>query len=219
MVHGPDDDPLGPATYVKEVYGVKMNPPLSQDEMGSLIATIGVAIREYVDAVVSAGDKMRKAIPAEADKKALAENLLAKLLDQHQKTSGQTLMIFKGDKKPEEEKKVVVKKLTAEEKHRELASGYGFDKSNYITRNDYNRFALVKVFEDRVNQRRRLNGSKVGVVLRVRDIETRCESLPYLNGRTEQVIPTLIDDGWMLSEIDGDLCIAPYKSHPAWGKS
>ena len=61
MVHGEGDDPLGPKTYVAEAYGVKFNPPISQVEVGALIAKLGKAMREYVK-TLDAHDKMYKSI-------------------------------------------------------------------------------------------------------------------------------------------------------------
>ena len=96
MVHGEGDDPLGPKTYVAEAYGVKFNPPLAQAEVGALIGKLGLAMREYVKTIVDANTKMRKAVPDDKTKKALAEKILLQIMENHREETGQTLVMVQG---------------------------------------------------------------------------------------------------------------------------
>ena len=83
-VHGEGDDPLGAPTYVETAYGVKFDPPVSQAEMGKMISKLGTCVRQYVESMVAANEKLKSGIPKDASQKALAGKLLEELLKRHQ---------------------------------------------------------------------------------------------------------------------------------------
>ena len=95
-VHGEGDDPLGAPTYVKKAYGVTLDPPVSQAEMGQVISRIGIAIREYVEAMIAANEALRAATPSDANMKAITTKLMRDTLNRHTEETGQTFIVMKG---------------------------------------------------------------------------------------------------------------------------
>ena len=226
MVHGKDDDPLGPATYVAEAYGVKFNPPIAQAEVGALIGKLGVAMREYVATIVAANDKMRKAVPLEKSKKALAENILRHIMESHRKETGQTLVMVQG------ESQTTTTQQTVSE-HKTLAEKYNAYEGT-LAEWDLNRAIIVRSCEDYVLRLESVGAIRSSMKVTVRDLVHHLkEELSFFTEEyAEKVLATLVSDGWVLFNSEGETRILPYgkgvpgydakrcaADHPAWSRS
>jgi len=226
MVHGEGDDPLGPKTYVAEAYGVKFNPPLAQAEVGALISKLGVAMREYVATIVAANDKMRKAVPSEKSKKALAENILRHIMENHREETGQTLVMVQGESQTTTTQEVV-------SEHKTLAEKYNAYEGT-LAEWDLNRALIVRCCEDYVLQMESIGTPRPSMKVTLRGlVDTLTNELPFFSEEyAEKVLATLISDGWVLFNSEGETRILPYgkgvpgydatkcaADHPAWSRS
>jgi hypothetical protein len=215
MVHGEGDDPLGPKTYVAEAYGVKFNPPIAQAEVGALIAKLGKAMREYVVTIVTANEKMRKSVPSDKSQKALAEKILQQILENHRAETGQTLIMVQGKGQTTNE--------VAEEasEHKTLAEKYNAYEGA-LAPWDLNRALIVRCCEDYVLGLESVGTvrSNMSVTLR-KLLEELKENLPFFTEEyNEQVLPTLISDGWVLFNAQGETRVLPYgKGVPGYSPS
>lgn len=215
MVHGERDDPLGPKTYVAEAYGVKFNPPIAQAEVGALIAKLGKAMREYVVTIVTANEKMRKSVPSDKSKKALAERILQQILENHRAETGQTLIMVQG-------KEQTTNKVEEEaSEHKTLAEKYNaYD--GVLAPWDLNRALIVRCCENYVLGLESVGTvrSNMSVTLR-KLLEELKENLPFFTEEyNEQVLPTLVSDGWVLFNAQGETRVLPYgKGVPGYSPS
>ena len=226
MVHGEGDDPLGPKTYVAEAYGVKFNPPISQAEVGALIAKLGKAMREYVKTITDAHDKMYKSIPDDKSMKALAQNILRQIVANHRKETGQTLVFVEGDSQEK------ISQPTNVSEHKSLAQKYNaYDGA--LANWDLNRALIVRCCEDYVLEMESVGTLRSGMRVTLRNlIEKLNGELPFFNDLyAEKVLPTLISDGWVLFNHEDETRLLPYgkgvptydeskcaADHPAWSR-
>ena len=226
MVHGEGDDPLGPKTYVAEAYGVKFNPPLAQAEVGALIGKLGLAMREYVKTIVDANTKMRKAVPDDKTKKALAEKILLQIMENHREETGQTLVMVQGKSQAAPTAEVSVSE------HKTLAEKYdAYDGS--MPAWDLNRAVLVRACEDYVLQMESVGTARSGMRVTLRLlVEELTEKIPFFTeDYAQKLLPTLVSDGWVLFNAGGETRILPYgkgvpgydaskcaADHPMWSR-
>lgn len=229
MVHGEGDDPLGPKTYVAEAYGVKFNPPLAQAEVGALIGKLGVAMREYVQTIVDANTKMRKAVPSDKTKKALAEKILFHIMEGHREATGQTLVMVQS--KSQDAPAESTEKLVSE--HKTLAQKYdAYDGG--MPAWDLNRAVLVRACEDYVLQMESIGTARSAMRVTLRLLVEELEkSVPFFtDDYAQKLLPTLISDGWVLFNTGGETRILPYgkgvpgydasrcaADHPMWSRN
>ena len=75
---------------------LRLDPPISQAEMGQIISKIGIAIREYVEAVVSANDILKASMPSGESLKTIANKLMKDTLNRHTEKTGETFLVLKG---------------------------------------------------------------------------------------------------------------------------
>lgn len=226
MVHGEGDDPLGPKTYVAEAYGVKFNPPIAQAEVGALIGKLGKAMREYVATVVAANDKMRAHVPSDKAQKALAENILRQIMENHRKETGQTLVFVQG----ESQETTTETNMVSE--HKTLAQKYNAYEGT-LANWDLNRALIVRCCEDHVLEMESIGTHRSSMRVTLRDmVERLSKELPFFTEEYhERVLPTLISDGWVLFNSEGETRLLPYgkdvpgydskkcaADHPAWSR-
>lgn len=227
-VHGEGDDPLGAPTYVKKAYGVTLDPPVSQAEMGQVISRIGIAIREYVEAMIAANETLRAATPSGASMKAITTKLMRDTLNRHTEETGQTFIVMKGGQETTDEP-------TPEPvfEHKTLAEKYGAYKGEMQV-NDLNRAFLVRACEDHVLELEQQATTRGQIRVTIRDLLAKAtDELPFM---TESIgaalIPTLISDGWVLFNVDDETRILPYGKgvpnydaskcavdHPMWSRT
>lgn len=226
MVHGEGDDPLGPKTYVAEAYGVKFNPPIAQAEVGALIAKLGKAMREYVETIVSANNKMRKSVPSDKNLKMLAEKILQQIIENHRAETGQTLVMVQGESQ--------VEKTSTIEKseHKTLAEKYNAYEGA-LAPWDLNRALIVRCCEDYVLALEAKGTQRGSMSVTLRGlVEQLTKELPFFTEHYhEHVMPTLISDGWVLFNAQGETRLLPYgkgvpnydskkcsADHPMWSR-
>lgn len=227
-VHGEGDDPLGAPTYVKKAYGVTLDPPVSQAEMGQVISRIGIAIREYVEAMIAANETLRAATPSGTNMKAITTKLMRDTLNRHTEETGQTFIVMKGGQETTDE-------TTPEPvfEHKTLAEKYGAYKGEMKV-NDLNRAFLIRACEDYILELEQLATTRGQIRVTIRDLLERANGeLPFM---TEAIgallIPTLISDGWVLFNVDDETRILPYGKgvpnydaskcavdHPMWSRT
>ena len=227
-VHGEGDDPLGAPTYVKKAYGVTLDPPVSQAEMGQVISRIGIAIREYVEAMIAANEALRAATPSGANMKAITTKLMRDTLNRHTEETGQTFIVMKGGQETTDEP-------TPEPvfEHKTLAEKYGAYKGE-MKEKYLNRAFLVRACEDHVLELEQQATTRGQIRVTIRDLLAKAnDALPFM---TESIgaslIPTLISDGWVLFNVDDETRILPYGKgvpnydaskcavdHPMWSRT
>ena len=206
-VHGKGDDPLGAPTYVKNAYGVKFDPPVPQSEMGKIIGVLGTSVRQYVEEMVAANEKLRAGMPSDVNQKALAEKLLEEILKRHQEETGETFMISRGDSQTTTE----TTETTLVSEHKTLAEKYeGY--SGAMSEKDLNRAFLVRCCENYVLELNEKADSRIQIRATLRDLlEKTTQELPFMADFLGDVLlPTLISDGWVLFNQSGETRILPY---------
>lgn len=226
MVHGEGDDPLGPKTFVAEAYGVKFNPPIHQVEIGTLIASLGKAMRTYVGEIVEANDKMRRSIPSDKSKKALAEKILSQIVNNHREETGHTLVFVQGAGQQTQSTDVI------SSDHKTLAQKYSaYDGA--LAEWDLNRALIVRSCENYVLEMESIGTKRIAMQVTLRHLVERLnEEVPFFNEEyASKVLPTLISDGWVLFNHSGETRLLPYgkgvpsfdaskcaADHPAWSR-
>ncbi len=226
-VHGKGDDPMGAPTYVAFAHGVKFDPPVSQVEMGKMIGTLGAAARQYVDAMVKANDKLKSAVPQDASQKALAEKLMEQILKERQSETGETFVFRTGASQ-----KTNTPILPSVEGHKALFDKYG-KYTGAMDEQDLNRAFLVRCCEDYVLGLNAQADSRIQVRVTLRDLlEKATEELPFMaDFLSDALLPTLLSDGWVLFNQNGETRILPYgkgvpeydaskcaMDHPMWSR-
>ena len=226
-VHGKGDDPLGAPSYVESAYGVKFDPPVAQAAMGKMIGTLGAAVRQYVEEMVSANNKLKAGMPSDPSHKVLAEKLLEEVLRQHQLDTGETFMLRKG-----ESQTTKTTEETFVSDHKSLAEKYGA-YGGAMDERDLNRAFLVRCCENYVLKLNNKADSRIQVRVTLRDLLAQAtEELPFMEDLLgDALLPTLISDGWVLFNQNGETRILPYgkgvpnydaskcaMDHPAWSR-
>jgi len=227
-IHGEGDDPLGAPTYVKKAYGVTLDPPISQAEMGRIISKIGIAIREYVEAVVSANGILKASMPSDESLKVIANKLMKDTLNRHTEKTGETFLVLKGGQ-PTQTKPTSAPVL----EHKTLAKKYGAYKGE-MSEKDLNRAFLLRACENHVLKLEKKATTRGQIRVTIRDLLAKAnDELPFM---TESIgaalIPTLISDGWVLFNVDEETRILPYGKgvpnydaskcavdHPMWSRT
>jgi len=227
-VHGEGDDPLGAPTYVKKAYGVVLNPPISQAEMGQMISKIGIAIREYVEAMIAANALLRAATPSDESLKAIANKLMKDTLNRHTEETGQTFIVMKGGQETDDEPTP-----PPVSQHKTLAEKYGAYKGE-MKEKDLNRAFLVRSCENHVLELEQQATTRGQIRVTIRDLLERATTeLPFMTDIIgASLIPTLISDGWVLFNVDDETRILPYGKgvpnydaskcavdHPMWSRT
>ena len=205
-VHGEGDDPLGAPTYVETAYGVKFDPPVSQAEMGKIISKLGTCVRQYVKSMVAANEKLKSGIPEDANQKALAEKLLEELLKRHQEETGETFMIRTGGSQTTK-----TTQINTVSEHKTLAEKYRA-YNGAMSERDLNRAFLVRCCEDYVLRANQSAYTRSQIRVTLRDLLERAnEDLPFMTeSLASHLLPTLISDGWVLYNLDGETRLLPY---------
>ena len=226
-VHGEGDDPLGAPTYVETAYGVKFDPPVSQAEMGKMISKLGTCVRQYVESMVAANEKLKSGIPKDASQKALAGKLLEELLKRHQEETGETFMIRTSSSQTTE-----TTQINTVSEHKTLAEKYGA-YSGKMSERDLNRAFLVRCCENHVLEQLKTVTSRNQIRVTLRDLLERAnKELPFMTeSLASHLLPTLISDGWVLFNLDGETRLLPYGEgvpnydaskcaldHPMWAR-
>lgn len=227
-VHGKGDDPLGAPSYVSQAYGVKFDPPMPQAEMGKVIATLGTAARQYVEAMISANDKLKKATPEDSSLKALAEKLLAQVLKQHQQETGETFAFRSGASQSTQQPK-----QAPLGQHKALVKKYNADVGA-MSEDDLNRGLLVQSCENYVLELNAKVDSRIQIRATLRDLlERASEDLSFMKEHLpDALLPTLVSDGWVLFTHNNEVRLLPYgkgvpsydaskasNDHPMWSRS
>lgn len=216
-VHGKGDDPLGTPTYVASAHGVKFDPPVSQAEMGKMIATLGTSVRQYVEETIAANKKLKQGMPKDESHRALARKLLNEIMKQHQEETGESFIILKGGSQKTKEPK---EEVTVSE-HKTLAKKYGaYDGA--MDEQDLNRGLLVRCCEDYVLALEKNTDSRIQIRVTLRDLlEHTTKELPFMADSLSSVLlPTLVSDGWVLFNRNEETRTLPYgKGVPSYDSS
>lgn len=215
-VHGEGDDPLGAPSYVSQAYGVKFDPPMPQAKMGKVIATLGTAARQYVEAMIKANNELKKATPEDASLKALAEKLLTQVLKQHQQETGETFVFSAGaNKNTQQPKQEPLGQHTA------LVKKYNADVGA-LGEDDLNRGLLVACCENYVLELKQYAASRIQIRVTLRDLLEKAKmTLPFMvDSLSDVLLPTLVSDGWVLFMQDDEVRLLPYgKGVPSYDPS
>ena len=228
-VHGKGDDPLGAPTYVESAYGVKFDPPVSQAEMGKMIGTLGASVRQYVEESIAANKKLKNAMPEDESHRALARKLLNEIMKQHQEETGESFVILKGGS----QKTNTPKQEVIISEHKMLVEKYGAERGAMSER-DLNRGFLVRCCENYVLALEQKADSRIQIRVTLRDLlEHATKELPLMADiLSKALLPTLVSDGWVLFNQDGETRILPYgkgvpsydasecsADHPMWSRN
>lgn len=228
-VHGKGDDPLGAPTYVESAYGVKFDPPVSQAEMGKMIGTLGASVRQYVEETIAANKKLKNAMPKNESHRALARKLLNEVMKQHQEETGESFIILKG----ESQKTQTPKQEVIISEHKMLVEKYGA-YSGAMNEQDLNRGLLVRCCENYVLALEQKADSRIQIRVTLRDLlEHATKELPFMvDVLSKSLLPTLVSDGWVLFNQDGETRTLPYgkgvpsydasecsADHPMWSRN
>jgi hypothetical protein len=229
-------DKTKPAKIV-QAYGVDFDPPLDESAALALMAKTAVACNEYIQLVIKANAILKEVVndEDEPNMKGFAESTIRHLLELHKKRTGENIVIVKNSKSMRMDAKALpVCPVTT---HQRLVKTNKAHKGG-LRRNDLNRTYLVKACEDLVLTELERVKSRQHIAVTPAQLWQHAKTeYPFLLDMWEKaVLPTLVDDGWILYKTDkgGEdvLALLPYgkgvpgfveeisdKDHPMWARS
>jgi len=194
-----------------------------------MIGTLGASVRQYVEETIAANKKLKNAMPKDESHRALARKLLNEIMKQHQEETGESFIILKGGS----QKTQTPKQEVIISEHKMLVEKYGAERGA-MNEQDLNRGFLVRCCENYVLALKQKADSRIQIRVTLRDLlEHATKELPFMADMlSKALLPTLVSDGWVLFNQDGETRILPYgkgvpsydasecsADHPMWSRT
>ncbi len=235
--YGPNDDRRMPPGKISKAYGIVFDPPLNAQEAIKLMVQTNAECTKYIKSVTQANARLKSLLekkPASTnpDMKKFTEATILHMLELHRAETGEHIVIVKKNEpigktiknapsrkdaagsepqpQPEQPEQPEVTGKSHKQLVKELKAHTGG-----LPPNDVNRHLMIQTCEGLVRElgtakRMQLTPERLWAHSRTKH--------PFLYQKwKEALVPTLVAEGWVLSEgKDDSVVILPHDDHPMW---